>query len=502
MPDHTAVNFGVQSLTFADLDQRSNRAALALRKSGAGRQTRIAILAKNTPTFYDLLLGAAKIEAVLVPINYRLAPAEIGFIIDDSRSEILFVAPEFSDAIAEIREDLPSLREVVLIDGASSPGTDYAVWRDHDSIEDVGNDPDPGAVVVQMYTSGTTGRPKGTLLTHANLRGALRGAIPAWGPWHDRDVILVCMPQYHIGASMWGIAGLWQGVESVLTREFNASEALRNIEDYHITKTQLASVMMKMMIEDPACATTDFSSLELIVYGAAPASLQLVRTAQRVFGCGIAQGYGMTETAGAISHLSTEDHRHPVGDRLKSAGKALDGVEMRICGPTGTVLPPKVIGEVMCRGEQVTQGYWQLPEASAQAPQDGWFHTGDAGYLDEDGYLFICDRIKDVIISGGENIYPAEVEDALYAHPNVADVAVIGVPDDHWGEAAKAIVVVRPDTSLGEEELISFARARIARFKAPRSVDFVQVLPRNTSGKILKRELREPYWEGRDSKVI
>jgi acyl-CoA synthetase (AMP-forming)/AMP-acid ligase II len=502
MSDRVAVHFGDETLTFAELDRRSNRVARALLTAGVSRQSRIAVLAKNTPTFYDLALGAAKIDAVLVPINYRLAPAEIAYILKDSGALLLFVSPEYLEAVAAMKGDLPDLRETITIDGTDYPSAEYGAWRDRHSDEDPNIDVAADAVTMQMYTSGTTGRPKGTLLTHANLREALRGAVPAWGPLGTHDVILVCMPQYHIGASIWGLAGLWQGVESVLTREFNVANVLRIIERHRITKAQLASVMMKIMLEDPACSSTDFSSLKLIIYGTAPAPEALVRTAQKTFGCGLAQGYGMTETAGTISYLTPEDHAHPVGNRLRSAGRPLAGVEIRVCNADGVSVPANTIGEVTCRGGQVAVGYWHYPEATAQAIRDGWLRTGDAGYFDQEGYLYICDRVKDMIISGGENIYPAEVENALYAHPDVSDVAVIGVPDERWGEVPKAIVVRRPGSTVSEEELLEFGRTRIARFKVPRSVDFVDALPRNTSGKVLKRELRRPYWENRASKLV
>jgi acyl-CoA synthetase (AMP-forming)/AMP-acid ligase II len=502
-PDRVAVHFGDERLTFAQVDRRSNRVARAFQAAGVGRQSRIAVLAKNTPTFYELALGAAKIDAVLVPINYRLAPAEIAYLLKDSGAELLLVSAEYLEALAAIRSELPDLRETITIDAAEYPSAAYTAWRDRHSDEDPGIDVPAEDVTMQMYTSGTTGRPKGTLLTHANLREALRGALPAWGPWREHDVLLVCMPQYHIGASIWGLAALWQGAESVLTREFNTANVLRIIERFRITKTQLAAVMMKMMLEDPACDSTDFSSLELIIYGASPAPEALVRSVQKTFGCGLAQGYGMTETAGTITYLSTEDHARPVGNRLRSAGRPLPGVEIRVCSADGVVLPVGEIGEVTCRGGQITVGYWRYPEGAAtQVIRDGWLRTGDAGYLDPDGYLYICDRVKDMIISGGENIYPAEVEEALYAHPDVSDVAVIGVPDERWGEVPKAIVVRRPGCTLSEEELIEFTRTRIARFKVPRSVDFVDALPRNTSGKILKRELRRTYWRDRDSKLV
>jgi acyl-CoA synthetase (AMP-forming)/AMP-acid ligase II len=501
-PQHIAVHFGDEKLTFADIEDRSNRVANALLATGVAAQSRIAVLAKNTPVFYDLLLGAAKVDVVLVPVNYRLSPIEIAFILNDSNAELLFVSQEFASSIERIRDKLTSIREVLLIDGPAGVTSQFVAWRDWHSARKPEKAVASDAITVQMYTSGTTGRPKGALLTHDNVLQSLCGGVPVWGPWHDRDVILVCMPQYHIGASIWGIAGLWLGVESVLTTEFNTAQALSIIEKHRITKVQLASVMMKMMMDDANCSRTDFSSLELIVYGAAPASLSLVRRAQQTFGCGIAQGYGMTETAGTITYLSPEDHASASELKLKSAGRQVEGVEIRVVGPDGSSLPSGSVGEIVCQGRQVTQGYWMLPEATAEAIQDGWFHTGDAGYIDENGYLFVCDRVKDMIVSGGENIYPAEVESVLQSHPDVADVAVIGVPDERWGEAVKAIVVGRPGADLRQDQLIEFARSQIAHFKAPRSVDFVDALPRNASGKILKRELRKPFWESRDSKVV
>jgi len=244
-----------------------------------------------------------------------------------------------------------------------------------------------------------------------------------------------------------------------------------------------------------------FSALELIAYGASPAPIELLRNALKVFGCGFAQVYGLTETTGAITYLPPEDHQADAVERLKSCGKPMTGVEVRIVDAGGREVATGEVGEVICRTPQIMLGYWNLPDASRLAIRDGWFHTGDAGYMDRDGYIYIYDRVKDMIVSGGENIYPAEVESALFGHPAVADVAVIGVPDDKWGEQVKAIVVPKPGASVTDREIIDFARERIAHYKAPRSVDFVEALPRNPSGKILKRELRKPYWADRDRQV-
>jgi acyl-CoA synthetase (AMP-forming)/AMP-acid ligase II len=501
-PDEAAVHFNGKSISFREVDERASSVAHGLLASQVGRHSRIAVLSKNTPIFYDLLLGTAKVGAVLVPINYRLAPPEIAFILNDSTAEMLFVAPEFLPEIEQMRAGLKSIRQVIVIGEFDKHSDEYTIWRDMQSSVEPLPAVDPEAVTVQMYTSGTTGHPKGALLTHVNLAESLRGSVPVWGPWHDHDVILVCMPQYHIGASIWGMAGLSLGVESVLTADFDVKRVLEIIERHRITKTQLASVMMRMLLDDPACGGTDCSSLELIIYGAAPATVDLVRRAQRDFGCGIAQGYGMTESAGMITYLSPEDHATGDEKRLTSAGRAIDGVEIMIVGGKGEMLGPGELGEIVCRGRQTIQRYWNLPEASAQAVRRGWFHTGDVGYIDEEGYLFVRDRVKDMIVSGGENIYPAEIENLFHLHPDIVDVAVIGVPDARWGESVKAIVVCRPDAIVNEEELVAFVRPCIAAYKVPRSIEFAAALPRNASGKILKRELRKPYWANRDGKVI
>jgi long-chain acyl-CoA synthetase len=309
------------------------------------------------------------------------------------------------------------------------------------------------------------------------------------------------MPLFHIGGSGWGLIGFYCGVESVLMRDPDPTAILRLIPEYRITKAFFVPALILFMLQVPQCATTDFSTLELVVYGASPAPLDLVRKAVKVFGCGLAQVYGLTETTGAITYLGPEVHKAGDAELLKSCGQAMTGVELRVVDGVGKDVATGDVGEVICRSPQIMLGYWNQNEATNRAVRNGWFHTGDAGYLDAEGYLFIYDRVKDMIISGGENIYPAEVESALFSHPAVADVAVIGVPDEKWGESVKAFVVKKPGTEVTPEDLIIFARERIAGYKVPRSIDFIDTLPRNPTGKILKRELRKPYWAGQERQV-
>jgi acyl-CoA synthetase (AMP-forming)/AMP-acid ligase II len=297
------------------------------------------------------------------------------------------------------------------------------------------------------------------------------------------------------------LIGFHRGVDAVLMRDPDPAAILHLIPEKRITKAFMVPALLLFILQNPQCKTTDFSSLELIAYGASPAPVDLVRNAIKVFGCGLGQVYGLTETSGAITFLPPEDHDENVPERLKSCGKPLAGIEIRVVDAGGKDVPVGEVGEIITRSPQNMMGYWNQPQETGRAIRGDWFYTGDAGYVDKDGYIFIYDRVKDMIISGGENIYPAEVESALFGHPAVADVAVIGIPDDKWGESVKAVVVKRPDATVTPEELISFARKRIAHYKAPRTVDFVDTLPRTPTGKILKRELRKPFWAGHERQV-
>jgi len=500
-PDQVALHFEGQKLTYDALDRRASQAAQGLIAAGVEPRARVAFLSKNCPAFFELWFGAAKAGAVLVPVNFRLAPPEIAYVVNDARAELLFVGADFYEAVASVERELGPVRQIIALDGKHPTWPDYAGWLARQKPIDPARPIKGSDVAIQMYTSGTTGHPKGAQLSHDNLLTLLPSGLKQWGNWHERDVSLVCMPLFHIGGSGWGLVGLFGGVANVLTRDFDPPAILRLIEQYRITKAIFVPAMMLFLLQVPQARDTDFSSLDLILYGASPAPLDLVRNALRVFGCGLAQVYGLTETTGAITYLPPEDHGEHAVERMKSCGKPMAGVEIKIVDGAGKALPPGEVGEIVCRTPQVMAGYWNLDEATARSIRDGWFHTGDAGYLDRDGYLYIYDRVKDMIVSGGENIYPAEVESALFGHPAIADVAVIGVPDEQWGEAVKAIVVRKPGVAAGAKEIIDYARERIAGYKVPRSVDFAETLPRNPSGKILKRELRAPYWQGRERQV-
>ena len=500
-PHRVAIHYEGRHLSYGELDRRTNQVANGLLAEGLRPQTRVAILSKNAPAFFELWFGAAKADLVLVPVNFRLAPPEVAYVVEDAGAELLFVSADFYPVVEKVAGELKSVRRIIALDGGHASWPDYTSWVAAQSASDPAVRIATDHCAIQMYTSGTTGYPKGAQLSHANLLTLLPGALRQFGNWHDNDVNLVCMPLFHIGGSGWGLVGFYRGIETVLMRDPDPAAILRLIPEYRITKAFLVPALLLFLLQTPQCRTTDFSSLELIVYGASPAPVDLVRNALKAFGCDLAQVYGLTETTGAITYLPPEDHGEQAGARLKSCGKAMTGVELRVVDAAGNDVATGEVGEIACRSPQIMLGYWNQPEATSRAMRGGWFHTGDAGYLDQDGYLYIYDRVKDMIISGGENIYPAEVESALFGHPAVADVAVIGVPDDQWGEAVKAFVVRKPGVEVTPDELIGFARERIAAYKVPRSIDFIDALPRNPTGKILKRELRKPFWIGQERQV-
>jgi len=497
-PDRVAIHFEGQRITFRELDRRANQVANGLIAEGVRPQARIAILSKNVPAFFELWFGAAKADLVLVPVNFRLAPPEVAYVVEDAGAEVLFVGADFYQVVEKVAHELKSVRRIFALDGAHNSWTAYADWRDAQPASDPGMPIAPEHCAIQMYTSGTTGHPKGAQLSHAGLLVLAQGSL---GDWHDKDVNLVCMPLFHIGGSGWALVGFCHGIDTVLMRDPDPAAILRLIPDHRITKAFMVPALLLFILQNPQCPTTDFSSLELIVYGASPAPIDLVRNALKVFGCDLGQVYGLTETTGAITYLPPEDHNDPALERLKSCGKAMAGIEIRVVDASGKHVATGEVGEIVTRSAQNMIGYWNQPEATRRAIRGEWFYTGDAGYLDQDGYIYIYDRVKDMIISGGENIYPAEVESALFGHPAVADVAVIGIPDDKWGEAVKAFVVKRPGAEVTPEELIAFARERIAHYKVPRSIDFVATLPRTPTGKILKHELRKPFWVGQERQV-
>ncbi len=502
-PSAIATTFAARNTDWATLHQRANQIASALAQQGVRPGDRVAFVGKGSDEFFEILFGAARAGAVLCPIIWRLAAPEIINITRDCGARVLFVAPDQFDRVETFRAELPDTKLIGLEHGGDL--TQFSVWRDLAPSKDTPTTVVPGDVALQLYTSGTTGLPKGVMLTHGNLlRGRAEAAATKmpWNEWESNDVNLVPLPMGHIGGVGWAIVGYFNGARTVVQPEFIPDAVLNAIEHEGVTKLFVVPTALHMLLLHPRVRQIDYSKLRHILYGASPIALDLLREATEVFGCGFCQQYGATETCGTIVYLPPEDHDPAGNKRMRGAGLPMPGVELKIVDRDGASLPPDEVGEIVTRSAANMAGYWkQAAQTSDVLDADGWFRTGDAGYLDADGYLYIADRFKDMICTGAENVYPNEVENAIFGHPAVQEVSVIGVPDERWGEAVKAIVVLKPGAAAAEADIIAFARTRIGGFKVPKSVDFIDALPRNPSGKILRRALRDPYWEGRERQI-
>ena len=494
-PGHLAVVDGDVRLDYGALHDLVLRSVAALRGLGIGHGDRVGYLGLNSVDYVVLLQAALRIGAVTVAINWRLSPPEIDYIVTDAGIALLVTENERL-TVATPAIERSGVATVLLTDAPHDGRPAFRNWC-------AGYAPDPASaelwaedVAVQLYTSGTTGHPKGALLTHGALSASMRqGRLTGedWCRWTDVDRGLVAMPQFHIGGTGFTFQALNAGGTAVILARPDIGEMLGIVERERITKMFAVPAVLGQMLAHPLAATADLSSLRTLLYGASPISPDVLKRSMKLFpNASFVQMYGSTETCGTIVYLPPEDHDVAGTPRMAGCGKAYPQVELRIIGADGTELAAGQIGEVLVRSPLVMSGYHRLPIATAQAFDGDWYRTGDSGRLDADGYLYLHDRIKDMIVSGGENIYPAEIENVLHDHPAVRDCAVIGVPDAHWGEAVRAVVVRA--APIEADELIGFARARLAGYKLPKAIDFVDELPRNPSGKILKRVLRAPYW--------
>lgn len=504
-PHGKAMTFEGKTTSWAELDEVANKVASALLKI-AKPGDRISYVGKNSDEFFKLMFGIAKAGMIVVPIIWRLAPAEIANIVVDSESPALFIAPDQFGVFNEIKALLPETCKVISLEEKHEAVDYFPEWVKANNDSQPLAKVDADQIAWQLYTSGTTGKPKGVMLSHDNILKGRREAMGknmAWYDWLPGDVSLVALPMGHVGGVGWGLVGFMNGAHSIIQREFFPASVLEAMHKEGISKLFLVPTTLQMLLLQPNIKEIDFSRLRHILYGAAPIALDLLREATQVFGCGFCQQYGATETCGTIAYLPPEDHDTNGSPRMRAAGKPMPGVEIRVVSPDERkVLGPHQVGEVEVKSASNMVGYWKLKEETARTiTADGWLRTGDAGYLDEDGYLYIYDRFKDMICTGAENVYPAEVESAIYGHPAVQEVAVIGVPDDKWGESVKAIIVPKPGMEVNPADIIAFARTRIAGFKLPKSIEIADSLPRSPTGKILRRVLRDPFWEGRDRRV-
>ena len=478
-----AVVDGDVRLTYADVAARCRRMAGALELSGVGSGDRVATLMANGHRYFECYFAIPGSGAVLVPLNNRLAVPELQYILEDAGVHTLIV----DEANAEAGKQLaPFVKQVI------ASASEYEAWLDAAPERPLTPDVTETDLAGLFYTGGTTGAAKGVMLTHRNLVANAFHVVVAFRYAED-DTYLHVAPMFHLadGGSTYAIT--WVGGAHVFLPSFDVDRMLDVVTTERVTVVTMVPTMLTAIVNHPAAEAADFSTLRLVVHGAAPISTTLLRDSIERLGCSFVQGYGMTEGAPLVTALPKEEEL--VADRrLQSAGREVPGVEVTVRRRDGSMCAVDEVGEVVARGPNFMLGYWNKPDETAKALRDGWYWTGDLGYLDEEGYLFLVDRAKDMVISGGENVYSIEVEDAIATHPAVLESAVIGVPDDKWGERVHAVVVLREGMSADEDEIREHCRGLIAGFKCPRSVDFVAALPRSGAGKVLKRELRSRYW--------
>ncbi len=506
-PEKLAIVHGSKKLTYAEFNAGANRLANALSHLGMNQGDNVALLQHNYPEMLESMFACFKAGYGAVPINWRLHPKEVSFIIDHSQAKAVILSPEFNEAILHIREEIPGARHLITLSGPQGELLDYQdlVSRASDQFSDSQVQPDDLAWL--FYTSGTTGLPKGAMLTHRNLLAMTMNFYadirPGFGP---DDAILHAAPLSH-GSGLYALPNVGKGATNIIlpSKSFDPELIVKTIEDDRVTNMFAAPTMIKLMVDSPAVDRYDHTSMKALNYGGAPMLVEDLKEAMAKLGPCLVQLYGQAESPMTITYLPHRDHvlegSPEQKKRLGSAGFARTDVEVRIFDGDDKELPSGKNGEIVTRSDLVMKGYWRNPEATAETLRNGWLHTGDMGYMDEKGYLFIMDRSKDMIISGGENIYPREIEEVIIRHPAIREVAVIGVPDPKWGEAVKAVVSLVAGRSVTADELIAFCKDHVASYKKPQSIDFINDLPKNNYGKILKRELRAQYWEGRQRKV-
>ncbi|GAA3759066.1 fatty acid--CoA ligase [Plantactinospora mayteni] len=477
---------GDRSVTFAALDARASAFAAAAVQAGLVPGDRVLLLMPNGPETFELLIGCARAGLVAVPVNWRLAPAEARAVARDAQARAVVADPSLSDLLSSVT-DGRDLRLCLRL------GEEYDRWlsRPRRAVAPVAGDPE--TVVLQVYTSGTSGRPKGVLITDRNLDAKVPQVTPLWGLTAD-SMSLLATPLFHVGALSWGLTGLYAGATTVLAGDASPATLLRHLVEDRISHTFLVPAMITRLCEAAESDAT-FPDLRAIVYGAAPITPEAQSAALHTFGPVLHHVYGMSETTGAFTEMPADPDLPADSPLLRSAGRPYPWVELEIRDPeTGASVPTGEYGEVWTRSAQNTPGYFRLPEETRTLlTDDGWLRTGDGGRLDAEGRLFLTDRVKDMVITGGENVYPEEVEEVLRRHPGVAEVAVFGVADARWGEAVAAAVVPRPDCVPTPEELVAFTDGLLAGYKRPRTVVVVDALPRNPTGKILRRRLQEQY---------
>jgi acyl-CoA synthetase (AMP-forming)/AMP-acid ligase II len=500
-PDKTAFIFEGKRYTFEQVNERINSLANALADLGVEKGDHVGILAYNCAQYFEVL-GLAKFGFVCVPLNYRSVGRELAYLIKNSELRVLIVESEFVELVDSIRHELEGVKDFVCLDAAVENMLSYEELIRRFPPDEPVNAVEPGDPCVLFYTSGTTGRPKGAIHTHKSM---LAEAGLAHRQLCSDDVALCVMPFFHVGGSAAHLIPVFAaGATIVIHKKFDETEVLGAIDRERVTYIFLVPTMIARLLDHPQLSQYDLSSLRLVAYTGAPMPLEALRKGIARLGSIFMQELGQTETLN-MTMLGREDHRLEGSPkelkRLESAGKPIGNGEFRLVDEQDHDVPLGEVGEIVTCSDRIMQGYWKAPEETARTMRDGWLHTGDVGRMDEDGYVYLVDRKKDMIISGGENIYSREVEDVLYMHPAVREAAVVGVPDEQWGESVKAVIVLEEGATVSEQEIIDFCKANMASYKKPRSVEFWSDLPKTASGKIKKVDIREPYWEGHEKRV-
>ncbi len=511
-PYKEGVVCGERRFTYQEFTNRVFRLAHCLTRLGIKKGDKVAVLHPNCHYFLEAYYGISLIGAISVPINYRLSPGEISFILKDSEAKILIVDPIFQKTIEGLRGETSQIENLIWTGDEKIPKEARNLNYEELILQSKGEPfpeiPMDGEDLAQIYyTSGTTGRPKGVMLTHKNVMTHALGTI-AEIHLTDRDVWIHVAPLFHLADAWATWAITWVGGTHVMVREFDPKVVLETIQKEKVTLTNLIPTMLNLMVNHPEVGRFDYSSLRVLLSGGAPIAPEVVRKIIETFKCDYIQTYGMTETSPYLTLSILKNHLRtlPPEEQLKiksKTGREFIAVELKVVNDKGEEVKKdeKEVGEIIVKGDIVTRGYWKLPEETEKTIKDGWLYTGDLAVIDEEGYVTIVDRKKDMILTGGENVYSTEVENVLYMHPSILECAVIGVPDPKWGEAVKGVVVLKPGHKATEEEIIRFCKERMAHYKAPKSIDFMDALPRTGSGKIHKKGLKDKYWEGYEKKV-
>jgi acyl-CoA synthetase (AMP-forming)/AMP-acid ligase II len=489
-PDVDALRFEGRTISYRELRDRCWRLSNALAAICEPGE-RVAILAENCPEYVECYYGVPGARLALTLLNYRLSARELAYIIGNSAPRILVVEPKYLPIVRQIRAEIPSVEQIVLVGGEAEDAIAYEAFLATGAPQEPAERPAEDDLCWLLYTSGTTGLPKGAMLSHRNLMAAVLNSMTTWDAGGG-DVCMFTFPQFHVAGYVMPLYHL-RTYPVVLLRSFDVESLLAKVEAHRVTSTAMAPTMVAMLLEDPVAERYDLSSLRRIGYGASAMPGEVLRRARlRWPQVGFSTGFGMTELSGNVMFMGPDDHNRAAEhglDILRSVGRQMPLSRVRVVDDDGRDVAAGEPGEIVVRGDQVLMGYWRNPEATRASFFGDWFRSGDVGRWDADGYLHIVDRKKDMILTGGENVYPREVEEALYAHPAVLEAAVIGAPDPKWGEKVVAVVCRR--SPVEGEELIAFCRERIASYKKPRHVVFLDALPRNASGKVLKRELRD-----------